>query len=168
MIFSPLLPTTYPPNPISSKSQKREVSESIGTFINVPTKTIVAKVSITKGRQERCNQFPLVSSTPILARACTKSRSIYCINFCKSVSNCFFSLAGRVSRSTNRLTASTTFVTGSTRNVINRCIENSRTSLHPERQKSNTNELSRPSPGPTETRLVLLSVLPPNPPHTSA
>lgn len=94
-IFSPLLPTTYPPNPISSKSQKREVSESIGTFINVPTKTIVAKVSITKGRQERCNQFPLVSSTTILARACTKSRSISCINFCKSVSNCFFSLAGR-------------------------------------------------------------------------
>ena len=106
--------------------------------------------------------------TSIKELACTKSRSISCINFCKSVSNCFFSLAGRVSRSTNRLTASTTFVTGSTRNVINRCIENSRTSLHPERQKSNTNELSRPSPGPTETRLVLLSVLPPNPPHTSA
>ena len=75
MIFSPLLPTTYPPNPISNKSQNREVSASIGKLVKVPIKITLANVNITSGRHDRCNQFPFTSSCTVTALACVNSLS---------------------------------------------------------------------------------------------
>ena len=61
-IFSPLRPITYPPNPISNKSQNREESAKIGKLVKVPTRMITANVSITNGLHDLCNQFPVASA----------------------------------------------------------------------------------------------------------
>ena len=104
-------PMMYPPSPISSKSQKREVSARIGRFMKVPARTIRAKVSITIGRHDRCSQLPRASSRIVFF-----VYSIYQILeftiFKISVSSCFFSLPGRVRRSTTSPTALTRLVTG--------------------------------------------------------
>lgn len=89
-IFSPLRPTTYPPKPISNKSQKREVSARIGRLVNVPARIITANVSITSGRHERCNQLPRASSPSTVACAAAPCRSSSTITRIKSASNCFF------------------------------------------------------------------------------
>ena len=81
-IFSPLLPTTYPPNPISSKSQNREVSANMGKLVKVPISTITANINITNGRHERCSQFPAASAliTPARASIISRSRSYTNLN----------------------------------------------------------------------------------------
>ena len=99
MIFSPLLPTTYPPSPISSKSQKREVSARIGKQVNVPTRIITANINITSGRHERCSQFPRASSPTTAALDSKRCRSRSAITRRISVSSFFFSRAGSVKRS---------------------------------------------------------------------
>ena len=105
-IFSPLLPTTYPPNPISSKSQNREVSANTGKSVNIPANITTAKASISTGRHDRCNQLPRASSPT--TRACistlwhsfsNKAVSSYCFKR-------FFSAEERERRSTTLATVS--------------------------------------------------------------
>ena len=110
--FSPLLPITYPPSPISSKSQNREVSDNMGKLVKVPISTITANINITNGRHERCSQFPAASALITPARASIISRSRSYTSLRISACNSFFSRAGSVKPLITPLIALTTSAIG--------------------------------------------------------